>query len=150
MSSTPTVADMTAAYAQDAVDHAKAKFQTELDFSPESVEQLEGVLDQIHDTIPTGFLGKVFRALMKGSVETMSKMYGYYLGEVIRRHAGGAWIVTENGVTLTKADARVWPTAKVYKRITNGAEDNVAVYFKVLLDEHWPRTDSDPETSNSS
>jgi hypothetical protein len=26
----------------------------------------------------------------------------------------------------------VWPIAKVHKRITNGSEDNVAVYFKVL------------------
>ena len=41
-SGTPTVADMTAAYALDAVDHAKAAANVELDFSEESVPVLVG------------------------------------------------------------------------------------------------------------
>jgi hypothetical protein len=139
MSNPPTVADTTAAHALDAIAHAKSKFQVDLDFSLESVERLERVLEQIQGTIPKGFIGKIFGGAMQGPIASMSKMYGAYLGEVLRKHAGGEWVVTDAGVTLTKADASVCPSAKVYKRLTNGAEDNVAVYFKVLLDEYWPR-----------
>src|SRR5258706_4688094 len=138
MSNPPTVPEMAAAYALEAIDHAKSKFQVDLDFALESVERLEHVLEQIHGTIPKGFMGNIFGAAIKGPIERMSKMYGYYLGEVLRKHAGGAWVVSENGVSLSKADASAWPTTKVYERLTNGAQDNVAVYLKVLLDEYWP------------
>ena len=140
---------MTAADALAAIDHAKSKFRVDLDFSLESVERLEQVLEQLHRTIPKGFMGKIFGVAITGSIESMSKIYGSYLGEVLRKHAGGEWVITDAGVSLTKADAQVWPAAKVYKRLTNGAEDNVAVYFKVLLDEYWPRSDDETKAQQS-
>ena len=134
----PTVADMTAAYALDAIDHAKAAANVDLDFSKESVSHVEAVLSQLHDALPKGFLAKLFnRGPSRDDILTMSKMYGSYVGEVLRRTRGGEWALVDGQVTLINGDERVWPIAKVFKRITNGSEDNVAVYFKVLAEEYW-------------
>jgi hypothetical protein len=59
------------------------------------------------------------------------------VGEVLRRTHGGEWALVDGQVTLTHGAGRVWPIAKVLKRITNGSEDNVAVYYKVLVEEYW-------------
>ena len=139
----PTVADMTAAYALDAIDHAKAAANVDLDFSKESVKQVEAVLSQLHDALPKGFLAKLFsRGPSSDDILTMSKMYGSYVGEVLRRTRGGEWAVVDGQVTLSNGDERVWPIAKVFKRITNGSEDNVAVYFRVLVEEYTPSSKS--------
>ena len=45
--------------------------------------------------------------------------------------------LVDGQVTLINGDECVWPIAKVFKRITNGSEDNVAVYFKVLVEDYW-------------
>lgn len=133
-------AQIAEAYAQDAVDHAKTAFDVELDYSPESVERVESMLTELHAAIPRGFLARVLkRGPSNKDVETMAKMYGCYVGEVLRRASGGAWILDpETYLTLTKDDARVFPPIKVHKRLVNGAEDNVWVYFSVILREYWP------------
>ena len=137
MSETPTVADMTAAFALDAIDHAKAVASVELDFTAESIGQVEDILTKLHDALPKGFFSKLFKSgPSESDILTMSKMYGSYLGEVLRRVRGGEWKLIDGQVTLTNGDERIWPIAKVYKRITNGGEDNVAVYFKVLVEEY--------------
>lgn len=142
-SGTPTVADMTAAYALDAVDHAKTAADVELDFSEESVPHVEAILTQLHDALPKGFFGKLLgRGPSNDDILTMAKMYGSYVGEVIRRTHGGEWALIDGQVTLTNGDERVWSIAKVFKRITNGSEDNVAVYFKVLVGEYWTNSKS--------
>ena len=134
----PTVADMTAAYALDAVDHAKAATGVDLDFSEESIGRVEAVLSQLHDALPKGFFAKLFgRGPSSDDILTMSKMYGSYVGEVLRRTRGGEWALVDDQVTLINGDERVWPIAKVFKRITNGSDDNVAVYFKVLVEKYW-------------
>ena len=136
MSEKPTVADMTAAYALDAIDHAKATANVDLDFSAESIGRVETILTMLHDTLPKGFLSKLFnRGPSSDDVLTMSKMYGSYVGEVLRRVRGGEWALIDGQVTLTKGDERIWPVAKVHKRIVNGSEDNVAVYVRVLVQE---------------
>lgn len=37
---------------------------------------------------------------------------------------------------LRKGDTKIWPPAKVGKRLTNGPEDNVWMYSQVIL-EDW-------------
>jgi hypothetical protein len=129
---------MTAAYALDAVDHAKGASSVELDFSEESVAQVEAILTQLHDAMPKGFFARLFgRGPSSDDVLTMCKMYGSYVGEVLRRAHGGEWALIDGQVTLTNGDERVWPMAKVFKRLKNGSEDNVAVYYKVLVQEYW-------------
>lgn len=88
----PTVADMMAAYAEDAVDHAKSAGGVTLDYSPASVEAVEAVLTKLHEALPKGFLARLFgRGPSPAEVATVSKMYGGYVGEVLRRARGGEW-----------------------------------------------------------
>jgi hypothetical protein len=67
----------------------------------------------------------------------MVKMWGGYVGEVIRRRWGGDW-TTETAaqpgpvITLRVLGADIFPPAKVYKRIVNGSEDNVWHYYQIL------------------
>lgn len=143
MDSKPTVADMMAAYAQDAVDHAQASSGIALDFSQESIERVEDILEQLHSSLPRGILAKLFgRGPSRQDIETMAKMYGGYIGEVWRRTTGGEWsfdtetVPGHQSICFTKADYRVWPVAKVYKRITVGSGDNVWWFSRVLL-QRW-------------
>ena len=138
MSKEPTAEDMMVAYSQDAVDHARAHFRVELDYSLESVQAVEKILAQIYDAIPRG-VWKIFRRrLPQDALSGLAKMYGGYIGEVMRRRRGGNWVI-ETGVvspdpaiTLRNGDDRVFSPAKVWKRLTNGPEDDVWMYFQVI------------------
>jgi hypothetical protein len=111
-----------------------------LDYSPESIRNAEAVLEKLHAALPKGFLG---RLLGKGpspdDLDKMSKMYGGYVGEVIRQAGGGEWVFDteimrgQKVICLTKGDMKIWPPAKVYKRLTNGPEDNVWHYSQVIM-----------------
>jgi len=140
MGSPPTVADMMAAYALDAQDHAQASSNVTLDHSPESIRLVEEILDRLHAAVPRGFLGRLLKkAPSQDDLWTMSKMYGGYIGEVFRKAGGGEWgldteiVPGQNTVCLRKEQRRIWPPSKVYKRLTAGPQDNVWVYSQVIL-----------------
>ncbi|HEX6810646.1 MAG TPA: hypothetical protein VF384_03385 [Planctomycetota bacterium] len=140
MDSEPTVADMMAAYAQDAVDHARASVGVTLDFSPGSIEHVERILAQLHSSLPKGFLGKLRRrGPTQQDILKMAKMYGGYIGEVVRRAGGGEWTFDteiapgERILCLSKEGQRVWPVAKVHKRITAGSGDDVWLYVRMVM-----------------
>ncbi len=141
---TPTVADMMAAYAQDAIDHASRTCAITLDYSPESVKQVEGVLEKLYAEIPRGFFARLLRkGPSQDDIATICKMYGGYVGEVIRRTGGGEWALDtevspgETVISLRKGEGCIFPPAKIHKRLLNGPEDNVWIYFQVLMKEHW-------------
>jgi hypothetical protein len=76
MSVTPTVSDMMVAYAQDAVDHARAQGVT-LDYSHESVRTVEELLATIYNARPKGLLSRLFsRGPTQETLLTLAKMYG--------------------------------------------------------------------------
>jgi hypothetical protein len=136
----PTIAEMMAAYAQDAVDHGKSSSDVTLDFSVESIRRVEEILEKLHAASPRGFFGRLFgRGPSAQDVSLVCKMYGGYVGEVIRKAGGGEWVFDteivpgENTISLRKGDQRIFPPAKIYKRLTNGSEDNIWVYSQVLL-----------------
>lgn len=143
MSDTPTVDDMMAAYALDAVDHAGASFKTQLDFSPQSVENVEAILAQLHAAIPRGVWKLFRRAPPEETIDTICKMYGGYVGEVFRRERGGTWEFDQEIlpgyliIALRKGESKIFPPSKVRKRLQNGPEDNVWFYFQVLMSEPW-------------
>jgi hypothetical protein len=64
---------------------------------------------------------------------------GAYVGEVIRRNAGGAWHANDQdpqgeiNVELVLADGtKIWPVQRVMKRYKYGREDSVAAYGAAL------------------
>jgi hypothetical protein len=118
---------MMVAYAQDAVEHARASSGVALDYSFGSLEDVENILEKLHRSLPPEPSGE--RPTQK-DIDTVSKMYGGYIGEVFRKVGGGEW---QDDASLRKGDLRIWPASKAYKRITNGSEDNVWVYSQVVM-----------------
>ncbi len=148
MTDKPTVNEMMEAYAQDAVDHAKLAMGITLDFSVESVRSVETILSRLYEARPKGFVARLLRrGPSEEDIYMLAKMYGGYIGEVLRRHSGGEWFFDTEVVPgstvigLRKEDERVWPPAKVAKRLTDGPEDNVWVYIQVLLGPNQSATD---------
>jgi len=139
-----TVTEMMEAYSLDAVDHAARTFGIHLDFSIASVEQVERILATLHLSLSRGIIARVFsRGPDQQTIDQMTKMYGGYVGEVLRREAGGEWFIDEEispggrVIGLRKNGWRVRPPSRVSRRILEGEMDNVWVYFNVILKEKW-------------
>jgi hypothetical protein len=131
-------AGLMAEYAQDAVDTARDKFQLDLDYSLESIDSLDIILQAQFDAMPTGWqLLYRFRP-SKRKLRTWSKMWGGYLGEVIRREWGGQWLEPadgpfKRGVTLLVQGTMLSPVARAHKQLVNGAGASVAAYVASLI-----------------
>ncbi len=140
MIDTPTVEAMMRAYAEDGVDFAEAKFSKKLDYSENSVEQVEEILSALYDSVPKGFVSRMLRSgPTPEQIQSLSKALGGYVGEVMRRNWGGHWKLEsaafpgETVVTLELDNGGdVWPHFKAGKRLTNGPEDNIWHYFQYL------------------
>lgn len=138
MMSDYTINEMMEAYSQDAVDYVYKIDQTKLDFSETSVKTIERISANLHEALPRGIFSKILKqGPSEDNIENMAKMLGGYLGEVIRRQWGGEWSLETTAqvgkvLTLHVKSSDIFPTAKVYKRITNGSEDNLWHYYQVL------------------
>jgi hypothetical protein len=139
----PTINEMMSAYAEDALDFARNNFGVSLDYTNESVRQVEAMAEALVEARPKNFISKLFR---KGpsdeEVQTVCKMLGGYIGEVYRRSKGGDWGINEQFQALGVFQGENWifPPSKVHKRLTNGPEDNLWSYFSVLLSEPWEKS----------
>jgi len=136
MDEKPTINDMMVAYAQDAVDYALQNFKITLDYSVESIDKIEAIAAQLHSTLQPGGLGKLFK---KGpsaeQIDKICKMLGGYVGEVYRRQKGGEWGINDKfkAIGISRGGLWIFPPAKIHKRLTNGKEDDIWFYFRVLM-----------------
>jgi len=104
------------------------------DFSVESLKEVDRFLeDQAPNGVPkaNGLLAKDLGARIFG--------LGSYVGEVLRRHAGGTWQgddsdpQTEIDLKLVLPNGSVlWPAQRVMKRFQHGSEESVFVYGSAL------------------
>ena len=128
----PSIQQIAEAYALDAVDFAKKSFRVKLDWSDQSVQHVEGILAQLHDSLPSAQPDEE-------AIWSFAKMLGSYVGEVYRKRHSGRWgMVTLNDQTFpgmqSTSGTNFWPWARAQKRIVNGPEDNMWHYYKVLLE----------------
>jgi len=134
----PTINDMMKAYSEDAVEMGKKMFNKPLDFTEDSLKDVETILENIFKTILKGPLNRLFKSKPSDDkIWQMSKIWGGYLGEVIRRKWGGEWAAETAAhpgavITLRVLGSDIFPPAKVFKRLTNGSEDNIWIYYQVL------------------
>lgn len=70
--------------AQDAVNYAAEQQQIALDFSLESLSQVDQLLSQLHDD-------QQAKAHSSELIFTLCNIFGAYVGEVFIRHVGGTW-----------------------------------------------------------
>jgi hypothetical protein len=131
----PDLGTMMEGYARAAVDVAQIAFQQKLDFSIESAEALDDILVQIGE-IPDADL------------EFEVRLWGSYLGEVLRQRYAGSWEMTDypgelpegsrktNGPvsvpTVEVRGSRLFPLVKVYRRLTLGDEDDLRSFVGMV------------------
>jgi hypothetical protein len=125
-----SVGAMAGAYADQAVAIAR-EFNARLDYSENSLMELENIVGRLALDLPAG--GAPAEELTE-----MCKLWGSYLGEVVRRRFGGDWsIETYPGkqfatLTLNVAGTRLFPSMKVHRRLTAGEDDNLWSFYKMV------------------
>ncbi len=133
-----SVEDMMKAYSEDAIELAR-KLGHELDCSEDSLKKVETILEMYNKEIPKGFIKRLLKKCpTQQEIIQMSKVWGGYIGEVIRNKFGGQWTFEDlfgekNIAVLSVGETQLFPVAKAYKRIVNGKEDDIYFYYKVLI-----------------
>ncbi len=124
-----SVSAMATSYAEQAVVIAR-EFNTTLDYSENSLMELEAIVAQLALDLPNGAPAE--------ELTEMCKMWGSYFGEVVRRRFGGDWSIdTYPGkqfatLTLTIAGNKLFPSMKVHRRLTHGDADNLWNFYKMV------------------
>lgn len=125
----PTLDDMMHAYALDAVDFAREKFNVTLDFSEGSLKSVEKILNHLHET---------YGDFSDDDMDALTKMFGGYVSEVMKQFYGGHWKLETRAfpgaevLTFEILGHDLWPHFKAGKRLVNGSEDNIWFYYRVL------------------
>ncbi len=115
-------------HAQIAVLLAREEYESELDFSPGSLEMVDAHIDSLREEGIDG----------EGAAETLFVL-GCYLGEVMVRHLGGAWVVTARSplrgvspwpMVVALGDGSAWDAiGKAYKRLELGDAEYLPAFF---------------------
>lgn len=120
-----SVAEMVQAYADKAIKIA-AQLDCVLDYSEESLKRMETILE------------KPAARESESDISETCKIWGSYLGEVVRRRFGGSWsIETYPGkqfatLALNVNESKLFPSMKMHRRITQGPEENVWSFYKMV------------------
>jgi hypothetical protein len=123
----PDLEAMMEAYAEAAVAVARDHFRQALDFRSESLVAFEAVLSELAEKRELDYDYEV-------------KLWGSYLGEVLRRRYTGTWEMTQypGGVAAVPAvevrGSRLFPLMKVYRRLTMGDSESIAAFFDMVTE----------------
>jgi hypothetical protein len=118
--------------ANEAVKSARQEHQVILDFSPASVQRLEeDILAKLHEA-------HLKTPMSEHDLSRLSIRWGAYLGETLKRSRPGRWHRDSKKIgrgttpVVFAPGTEAFPRSWVYKRITDGPEDNVAFKFQVF------------------
>jgi hypothetical protein len=123
----PSLDAMMEGYARAAADLARKDFRRNLDFSAQSIDGLDEILVLIGET-------------PEMDIDFEVRLWGSYLGEVLRRRYAGNWEMTRypGGDMAVPAvevrGSRLFPLMKVYRRLTEGEEEDLATFFSMVTD----------------
>lgn len=124
----PATPETAAEHAALAVRVAWEEYETRLDYSPGSLEDLDGLIDSLRDEGLSG----------EDAAETLFVM-GCYLGQVLVRGLGGRWAPTPRSalrdispwpMVAVLPDGSAWDAiGKVFKRLELGDSEYLPAYF---------------------
>jgi hypothetical protein len=123
----PDLGAMMEGYARAAADLAAKEFHQKLDYSADSVDALDEVLVMVGE-------GPEY------DLEFEVRLWGSYLGEVVRGRYAGAWemYVYPGGNSAVPAvnvrGSRLFPLMKVYRRLTEGDEEDLRTFFSKIVE----------------
>jgi len=114
-------------YALAAADQARRDFRQKLDFTSESIDALDEILVLVGESPELDLDFEV-------------RLWGSYLGEVLRRRYAGGWEMTQypGGAVAVPAvelrGSRVFPLMKVYRRLTVGEEEDLRAFYTMVTE----------------
>ena len=114
-------------YALAAADQARRDFRQKLDFTSESIDALDEILVLVGESPEL-------------DVDFEVRLWGAYLGEVLRRRYAGSWEMTQypGGAVAVPAvelrGSRVFPLMKVYRRLTVGEEEDLRAFYTMVTE----------------
>jgi len=123
----PDLGTMMEGYARAAVDLGKREFMQKLDFTSESIDPLDEILVLVGES-------------PEMDVEFEVRLWGSYLGEVLRRRYAGSWEMTQypgGAIAVPSVDvrgSRLFPLMKVYRRLTVGEEEDLRAFFSMVTE----------------
>jgi len=123
----PDLGAMMEGYAQAAVEVAKSEYDQQLDFTAESINALDEILVLLGESPEI-------------DLDYESRLWGSYLGEVLRRRYAGAWEMTQYPGAAHAAPAidvrgsRLFPLMKVYRRLTMGEEEDLHSFYAMVTE----------------
>jgi hypothetical protein len=131
-----TIAHVMQGYATDAVAYAKRHFQINLDYSENSLRDIDHILS---DYIESGFIDPdKLTPAKRDEFWTFCKMMGGYVGEVIIRNLGGTWKMKEIDDKSSSIDLLVTdrlegsPPQAVWRALTEPYK-SIATYYRTLI-----------------
>jgi hypothetical protein len=123
----PDLEAMMAGYARAAADLALSQFKQELDFTAESIDFLDDILVLVSES-------------PEMDLDFEVRLWGSYLGEVLRRRYAGTWEMTQypGGAAAVPAievrGSRLFPLMKVYRRLTIGSEEDLRAFYAMVTE----------------
>jgi len=123
--------------ATEAVKDAKESSQITLDYTPDSIRNVENILGHIHE--------QYVKNPSSVSANGLGSAYGAYIGEVIRRSEADARWERDDTVGGEKSYPIIWggghscPMAWCYHRIVNGPGDNIWIKYRALKEQRDKR-----------
>ena len=123
----PDLGAMMEGYAQAAAEFARSEFKQKLDFSSESIDSLDDILVRVGESPELDMDFEV-------------RLWGAYLGEVLRRRYAGTWEMTQypGGVAAVPAvelrGSRLFPLMKVFRRLSEGEEEDLRTFFSMVTE----------------
>ncbi len=94
----------------------------ELDFSEHSVDLLEANVDDVEYAIKGGKSDE--------NVTMLTRIWGAYLGEALRKVCGGDWEAVDGQPRLRTAKGATAPHDQVRQRLLQGSDYHLGSYFR--------------------
>ena len=123
----PNLGAMMEGYAQAAVETAEKEYRQSLDYSAESINALDEIIVLLGESLEI-------------DLDFESRLWGSYLGEVIRMRYAGSWEMTQypGGQMAVPAvevrGSRLFPLMKIYRRLTMGEEEDLKTFYNMVTE----------------
>lgn len=134
--------------AKEAVRQAKIDYGVDLDYSPDSIERLDGILERIHEEHSKN-------PLNDSQLSLQTLRWGAYIGESLRKVHPGKWQRDSEKIGpgtmpfVYDSGEQAFPRSWVYKRIVDGTFDSVASKFYIFSHPDLLKSSADEPKSPS-
>lgn len=114
-------------YARAAAELGRGEFKQKLDFTSESIDALDEILVVVGESPELDLDFEV-------------RLWGSYLGEVLRRRYAGTWEMSQypgSAMAVPAIEVRaskLFPLMKVYRRLTQGDEEDLRAFYAMVTE----------------